>query len=608
MNTLTYTTASSYANGGNISGSTLTLAAADATNPGLISTGTQTIVGAKTFSGGVTAPIYASAPQALTDASTISWNPTLGLNASVTLGGNRTLSFSSTPTPGSYGTLVITQDATGGRTITLPSTANKVLGSTSTTSIALSTAAGAKDILNFYYDGTNCFWNIGQGYGTASTSSQVNLTSSVTGTLPVANGGTGVTSSTGSGNLVLSTSPNLTTPALGTPSAVVLTNATDLPLASGVSGTLPVANGGTGVTSSTGTGNVVFSASPALTGTPTAPTATSGNNTTQIATTAFVTSAISTVNASTISGTVAVANGGTGVTTSTGSGSVVLSTSPTLVTPNLGTPSTLVGTNISGTAANLTAGNVTTNANLTGDVTSVGNATTIGSGKVTNSMLAGSIDLTSKVTGILPVANGGTGATTLTGYVKGSGTSAMTANASIPVADVSGAAPLASPALTGTPTAPTATSGDNTTQIATTAFVTAAVAAGGGGSTTYTTGSNSSLGGYVFYVTPDGKHGLVAETYEYQDTYYNALSSLKNPSNHSTAGKNFLDWRLPELYELGLMYNIKSTLTMTTNEYWSATTNGYNYGSTAYYRRFTDGAQYDVGKDQSKYIRAVRTF
>jgi hypothetical protein len=39
------------------------------------------------------------------------------------------------------------------------------------------------------------------------------------------------------------------------------------------------------------------------------------------------------------------------------------------------------------------------------------------------------------------------------------------------VGDVSGAAPLASPALTGTPTAPTATLGTNTTQIATTAFV-----------------------------------------------------------------------------------------------------------------------------------------
>jgi hypothetical protein len=43
------------------------------------------------------------------------------------------------------------------------------------------------------------------------------------------------------------------------------------------------------------------------------------------------------------------------------------------------------------------------------------------------------------------------------------------------VADVSGAAPTASPALSGTPTAPTATAGTNTTQIATTAFVAAAI-------------------------------------------------------------------------------------------------------------------------------------
>lgn len=41
-------------------------------------------------------------------------------------------------------------------------------------------------------------------------------------------------------------------------------------------------------------------------------------------------------------------------------------------------------------------------------------------------------------------------------------------------------APLASPAFTGTPTAPTATSGDSSTQIATTAFVADAVVSGGG--------------------------------------------------------------------------------------------------------------------------------
>jgi len=54
----------------------------------------------------------------------------------------------------------------------------------------------------------------------------VNLSSGVTGTLPVANGGTGVTTSTGTGSVVLSTSPSLTTPVLGTPTSGNLSNCT----------------------------------------------------------------------------------------------------------------------------------------------------------------------------------------------------------------------------------------------------------------------------------------------------------------------------------------------------------------------------------------------
>jgi hypothetical protein len=55
VSTLNYSNISSYATGGTISGTSLTLTAADGTNPGLISTGAQTIAGAKTFSGDVTA-------------------------------------------------------------------------------------------------------------------------------------------------------------------------------------------------------------------------------------------------------------------------------------------------------------------------------------------------------------------------------------------------------------------------------------------------------------------------------------------------------------------------------------------------------------------------
>ena len=103
------------------------------------------------------------------------------------------------------------------------------------------------------------------------------------------------------------------------------------------------------------------------------------------------------------------------------------------------------------------------------------------------------INLGTDVTGTLSVANGGTGASTLTGYVKASGASAFTASAAIPVAEVTGAAPLASPTFSGTPSLPTGTTGvtqsagNNTTALATTAFVTTALS--GAGSVTSLTGT-----------------------------------------------------------------------------------------------------------------------
>ncbi|MEI7589565.1 MAG: tail fiber domain-containing protein, partial [Chitinophagia bacterium] len=114
----------------------------------------------------------------------------------------------------------------------------------------------------------------------------------------------------------------------------------------------------------------------------------------------------------------------------------------------------------------------------------------------------GSIDLTSKVTGILPVANGGTGATTLTGLVKGSGTSALTA--AVAGTDYSagtsalGTGILKSTTSTGALTIDTAsdfpTLNQSTTGNAANVTGTVAVANGGTGLTTTPTNGQIDIG------------------------------------------------------------------------------------------------------------------
>ena len=129
-------------------------------------------------------------------------------------------------------------------------------------------------MLAYTTDGGLYGWNgtswaaIGGGGGGSGISVGVtSITGGTSGYVMYDNAGVvGELNTTGSGNVVLSSSPTLTTPNLGTPSSLTLTSATGLPLTTGVTGTLPVANGGTGVTTSTGSGNNVLSTSPALTG------------------------------------------------------------------------------------------------------------------------------------------------------------------------------------------------------------------------------------------------------------------------------------------------------------------------------------------------------
>lgn len=116
--------------------------------------------------------------------------------------------------------------------------------------------------------GANTAPNARVAIGAAASGSNSDITSlsGLTTPLSVPQGGTGTTTSTGTGSVVRSSGPVLVTPNLGTPSAVNLTNATGLPLGTGVAGVLPVPNGGTGTASAVG--NAVFAAPNGSNGAP----------------------------------------------------------------------------------------------------------------------------------------------------------------------------------------------------------------------------------------------------------------------------------------------------------------------------------------------------
>lgn len=197
----------------------------------------------------------------------------------------------------------------------------------------------------------------------------------------------------------------------------------------------------------------IGSVSPALSGTPTAPTAVAGNSTTQLANTAFTTTAIATAIAG-ISG----GGGASGVSSfNTRTGAISLTSLD--VTTALGlTPIGAGSPALSGTPTAPTA-----------------------LGGTNTSQLATTAFVAGAVSNLVNSFNSRTGAVTLSS------------------ADVSNAltyapAPAASPAFTGAPTAPTAVAGNNTTQLATTAFVQGAVTGAGVSSFNTRTGPVSLTG------------------------------------------------------------------------------------------------------------------
>jgi hypothetical protein len=179
------------------------------------------------------------------------------------------------------------------------------------------------------------------------------------------------------------------------------------------------------------------------------------------------------------------------LTDETGSGSLVFATSPTLVTPVLGvaTATSINGTTIPSSATLVKTsdtGTVTSTMLLDGTILNADvNASAaiaysklnlvggIVSADIANDTIVNADINTAAAIAWTKIATSSTVSEVELGYVAGV-TSAIQAQIDAKLATATAAstyAPLASPALTGVPTAPTAAADTNTTQIATTAYV-----------------------------------------------------------------------------------------------------------------------------------------
>jgi Protein of unknown function (DUF1566) len=139
------------------------------------------------------------------------------------------------------------------------------------------------------------------------------------------------------------------------------------------------------------------------------------------------------------------------------------------------------------------------------------------------------------------------------------------------------------------------------------AQITAVPVAGVQKSTTHYIGESYG-GGIVFYITPDALHGLVVETKDLNFvSWYNAQDVISTVENHSTAGKNFTDWRLPTKYELNLLFGQRIVVGgfNAGGPWWSSTEVD---GGNAWVQTFPQGTVYSYGKGTAIGVRAVRAF